>query len=229
MIRIVFIVEGQTEMMFFQSDKFKQIVSCKNPQIDLSYSEQYSIQVITCKGTIKHSSFQNLISAYSKSYDIVIPVFDACDKHFNLRSNPMNKLEHYNEFCNYLSNCFIDRTARVISYMSFQELETLLFSNINKVNDYIATLSKNNSKIKHDYEMITDIEKEIEHPSDIINSCLVQYYNKPVFFNESIQNIPVDTILKKCEFFNLFIDKFTSCINDIKSNNKNYSNPIKII
>ncbi len=216
MINICFFVEGPTEERFFSSDIFKAIVLSKNPKINLNDTEQYNINVINYSGTPKKGIFKRDVISFSKFVDIIIPVFDVYANPFNIKQDVSNKEKNYNEFHEYFesivnANC----KARIISYMSFQEIETLLFSDVNMLNAQIMKCSSRNKTIKN--INWTDIEKEIKNPSAIIECALCNsYYNKPVFFKETIETIKISTILDRCEYFNKMISKLISSIEEIQ-------------
>lgn len=230
MINIYFLVEGNTEERFITSKFFKSMVLSRNPKIDLNNQEEYNINIINYNGTTKMSAFKNDILSISKYVDIIVPIFDVYGNPFNIKQDTTNKEKNYNEFHKYMESITNNKNnkARIISYLSFQEIETLLFSDVKMLNFQIAKSSSKNIPIKD--EKWFDIERDIGHPSLKIKDALSHsYYNKPVFFKETIESIAIDTIFKKCEYFSKMVDKLILAIEEIKQSKENHTNPIKII
>lgn len=217
MITIYIIVEGKTEYHFFEKN-FLNIIKSKDNSI-LIDDNDIKIKCINLNGNSRFKNFESLkkkIISITKSCDIVTTVVDF----FRLPLKEMEKVfisskEIYTKFYDLFkkeanSYCFIP-------YLSIHEFETLIFSNIKKLKEYI----KNNFKLNVNFDKYNDIEFEIKEPSYLIKTKTCDKWNKIIDFNRLFDEsyVTFNDLFEQCIYFNKWVTKITKIIK-LKQNNK---------
>ncbi len=229
MVRICFIVEGETEEKYFTSELFINLLKYKDNSIDWSSKEEIYISPFNIGGHGSQSfgNIYNQTKSLLNNFDICVYALDIYHnnwgmKLFNKKPNEIFDSIYETHFKKIKTN----ENHYVLPWISIQEFETLLFSQPNVLVSQINSLGLRVAE----RELIntqeeSDIEYYLENPSKRIEDILVDYhYSKPSFFRETMEKINLEVLLKKCPHFNKTVDCFVKNVKNVMTGKKSYKN-----